>query len=313
MKLSKQKKVAKHSGKKKSISISKKKWVILGATSLILLSVVGISSLLLRNQQQSSPDHSVLGTVVASVQPPKEGLISNEYSYYNPQMKDTAKSSDWEVSSGSLFGKDGTFWTGKPDSCAPDKNSRRCTNSDVFRINTKRSFSSNTRVSFAIKQNKEIHSRSCERQGSCWHGTHIWLRYQNQYNLYYASINRADGRMVIKRKVPCGNDNRGTYFNISPYKKFDFKTGEWHRYSVTVASDGDGSVVVRIFDDQGNPQAPILTGVDKGGTNPNWSPRCNVPGKYDSAKYLPIRAAGPVGIRGDYANFSFKDFKVTKF
>ena len=41
------------------------------------------------------------------------------------------------MTSGSLFTKDGRGWTGKIDDCEPNATSSNCTNSAIFRLNTK--------------------------------------------------------------------------------------------------------------------------------------------------------------------------------
>lgn len=238
------------------------------------------------------------------------GLITNEYAYWNKGESGTKTSPNWEMTSGSLFRQNGIAWTGTPDSCDPNANSSNCTNSDTFRLNTTQKFGGDIRVSLSLRQNKDIHSSNCSSGDTCWHGTHIWLRYQSQYDLYYASVNRADGQVVLKRKVPCGDDNSGTYFVLGS-AKYDWKASQWGHYSATVENNSDGSVTIKVYDDDKSTTVPIVTGVDKGGTNPNWSSGCSTPGKYSSSKYPPITAAGAVGVRGDYADFNFDDFTVT--
>ena len=243
--------------------------------------------------------------------PPIDGLVTNEFAYWHrsPEAKISA---DWEMTSGSLFVRGGRFWTGKPDSCAsPNAQSSNCTNSNVFRLNTRKRFAGDVRLAVKLKQLGDIHDRSCEAKDSCWHGTHLWLRYRSQYDLYYVSINRADGKVVIKRKVPCGPDNRGTYFVLGSYVPNDFKVGTWNSYNVDISSGADGNVTIKLYDDGKSRTVPVAVGTDRGGRNPNWSASCNTPGRYPSADYLPIVGPGAIGIRGDFANFEFTDFKVT--
>jgi len=254
-------------------------------------------------------------TLAAYTPPPMDGLITNEFAYWNPHDPLAKKSSDWQMTSGSLFAKSGTFWTGVPDSCYndqanPNPHSGNCTDSDVFRLNTAKKFSGDIGVSLRLKQLDEIHNTACNNGDTCWYGTHIWLRYQSEFNLYYVSVNRADGDVVIKRKVPCGTDNSGTYFVLGKYVKHDFKTGSWNTYTATAQTNHDGSVTIKLYDDNYSTATPIDTGTDHGGTNPHWSASCKTPGRYTSATYQPITATGAVGIRGDYAEFEFTNFKV---
>ena len=236
-----------------------------------------------------------------------DGLITNEYAHWN---SDGINSPDWDMTSGSLFRQTNTAGTGVPDSCAPDKFSSSCTNSNVFRLNTKRTFSGNIKVSLALKNNSEIHDSNCNSNDTCWHGVHSWLRYQSQFDLYYVSINRADNLVVIKRKVPCGSDNQGTYFTLGQ-ATHAWTVGTWQHLSMTIQTNGNGTVTLKVYDDDTN--TLITQGVDSGGTNPNWTSGCTAPGRYATAQYPPITAAGSVGLRGDFDNFNFDNFTVTSF
>jgi hypothetical protein len=236
-----------------------------------------------------------------------DGLITNEYAHWN---SDGINSPDWDMTSGSLFRQTNAAWTGVPDSCAPDKFSSSCTDSNVFRLNTKQNFSGNVKVSLALKNNSNIHDSNCNSNDTCWHGVHIWMRYQTQYDLYYVSINRADNQVVIKRKVPCGTDNQGTYFVLAQ-ATHAWTVGTWQHFSMTIQTNGDGSVTLKVYDD--DTHTLITQGTDSGGTNQNWSSGCTTQGHYSTAQYPPITAAGAVGVRGDFDNFNFDDFTVTSF
>ncbi len=238
-----------------------------------------------------------------------DGLITNEYAHWN---SDGINSPDWDMTSGSLFRQTNTALTLIPDSCAPDKYSSSCTDSNVFRLNTKQNFSGNVKVSVALRNNTDIHDSNCSSNDTCWHGVHIWMRYQTQYDLYYVSINRADNQVVIKRKVPCGPDNQGTYIVLSQ-ATHAWTVGSWQHLSMTIQTNGDGSVTLKLYDDDIDPNTPITQGTDSGGTNQNWTPGCTTQGHYPTAQYPPITAAGVVGVRGDYDNFNFDNFTVTSF
>lgn len=221
-----------------------------------------------------------------------DGLITDENMFWNG----TNTSPTWEMDSGALYRQSNTAWTG--------------TTSDVFRLNTIQKFSAPLRVSMSLKQNRDIHDSNCNSGDTCWYGTHIWLGYQNEYNLYYASVNRADGQVVLKRKVPCGSDNSGTYVVLGS-AKYDWAVGKTDHYSATIENNADGSVTLKMYDDDKSTTTPIVTGTDKGGTNPAWTSSCTTPGHYSSAQYSPITAAGAVGVRGDYSDFNFDDFTVS--
>ena len=157
----------------------------------------------------------------------KDGLITNEYAHWN---SDGIRSPDWDMTSGSLFRQSNTAWTGLPDSIAPNKFSSDHTGSDVFRLNTFRTFAGNIKVSLALKNNREIHDPNCSANDTCWHGVHVWLRHLSQYDLYAVSLNRADNKVVIKRKVPCGNSNGGS---IRTWFLRSHTRGQWGHGSTT--------------------------------------------------------------------------------
>lgn len=245
------------------------------------------------------------------------GLITGEYTHWNLGAVDAKPSTLWDMTSGSLFAQNQTAWTGVPDDCSggsvdPNATSSNCNNSSIFRLNTKQSYSGNIQIDLSLRQNTDIHDANCNANDTCWHGTHIWARYQSQYNLYYASVNRADGNVVLKRKVPCGSDNSGTYFVLGNYVPNNWSVGQWNRYSLTVVDNADGSVGLKLYDLNKSGTTPLVTGTDAGGTNPSWSSGCSTPGKYSTAAYTPLRSSGQVGVRGDYANFNFDDFTVSQ-
>jgi hypothetical protein len=240
-----------------------------------------------------------------------DGLITNEYAHWN---SDGVNSPDWDMTSGSLFRQSNAAWTGAPDGpCDPDKFSSSCTDSNVFRLNTFRTFAGNVKVSLALKNNSDIHDPNCGPPDTCWHGVHIWLRHLSQYDLYYVSINRADNKVVIKRKVPCGNDNQGSYFVLGNEVTHAWTVGTWQHFSATVQTNADGSVTLKVYDDDVDPNTPIAQGTDSGGTNRSWGTNCPSSGYYPTAQYPPITSAGSAGVRGDFDNFNFDDFTVTSF
>jgi phage replication-related protein YjqB (UPF0714/DUF867 family) len=239
-----------------------------------------------------------------------DGLITNEYAHWN---SDGILSPDWDMTSGSLFRQSNTAWTGLPDSLAPNKYSSDHTNSDVFRVNTFRTFAGNIKVSLALKNNSDIHDPNCETNKTCWHGVHLWLRHLTQYDLYAVSLNRADNKVVIKRKAPCGNDNGGFYKDLTSPVTHAWSVGTWQHYSVTIQTDSNGSATIKVYDDDNDPNTPFLQATDAGGTNASWTSGCATPGSYPTAQYPPITAAGSVGVRGDFDNFNFDDFRISSF
>jgi hypothetical protein len=123
-----------------------------------------------------------------------------------------------------------------------------------------------------------------------WDGVHLWLRYQSQYSLYYASVARRDGRIVIKKKCAGGVSNNGTYYTLgSEVPGHAAPLGGWTAVAATVRTNANGTVTITAFRDG----VQVASGTDTG-------VGCSA-----------ITKPGAVGIRGDNAQFTFSDFHVT--
>ena len=143
------------------------------------------------------------------------------------------------MTSGSLFDKDGTGWTGAPDGCSSSSAlSTPCTASDVFRLNTTEHDFGNVTVSLDLL-NYVAHVLDTTPAVD-WDGVHVWLRYQSEYNLYYASFNRRDGHIVIKKKCPGGDENGGTYYELGKgeVSGYPIPFGTWQHLSASVQNTG---------------------------------------------------------------------------
>src|SRR6185369_15401481 len=95
--------------------------------------------------------------------------------------------------------------------------SQKGNNSAVFRLTTRQDNFLNVLVEFDL-MHQGLNSTD-KTPPVDWDGVHIFLRYQSQYNLYYASVNRRDNTVVIKKKIPGGPSNDGTYYDISSYNR----------------------------------------------------------------------------------------------
>lgn len=215
------------------------------------------------------------------------GLITNEYAYWNPNDLSAKHSTMWEMTSGSLFARDGAGWSGIPDSENPDRLSINANNSAVFRLTTKRTDFGDVAVSFNLWNEQLVSSPKVPPAD--WDGVHIFLRYQTEYSLYYASINRRDNKVVIKKKVPGGPSNDGTYFDLSVYENYVVPYKQWQNVRATVRNNMDHSVTIELFCDD----KLLIRARDDG-----------------SIGGAPINVLGKVGIRGDNSEFYFKNFKV---
>lgn len=216
-----------------------------------------------------------------------DGLVTNEYAYWNPNLTDAVTSPDWEMTSGSLFTRDDHGYTGVPDDVGPNAQSTNATNSAVFRLTTKRADFSDVAVSFDLDMLGL--TSTATTPPVAWDGLHVFLRYQSEYSLYYASIDRRDGTTVIKKKVPGGESNGGTYYDLGTTGTHPIPFGKWDHVLATITTNADDSVTIQLFANG----TLVASAVDDG-----------------SVGGPPILNAGKVGIRGDNAEFEFDDFTV---
>lgn len=219
--------------------------------------------------------------------PLNDRLVTNEFAYWSPNNEARVTSRDWHVTSGSLFSRDGSGYTGRLDSRSTDARSLRATNSAEFRMTTaNRSFRN-----VAVQMNLKVAGQtSTSGSRTIWDGVHLWLRHQSQYHLYYASVARRDGQVVIKKKCPGGSSNGGRYYTISrevPGKPIPY--GQWLRVGASVRNTGGGSVTIVLY--RGG--RAVVSAVDRG------------------VGCAPITRPGATGIRADNTAFYFNDFTVT--
>jgi len=214
-------------------------------------------------------------------------LVTNEYAYWNPTHTDAARSPIWEVTSGSLFNRWGTGYTGKIDDGRVDARSAVSTDSSIFRLETAEQDFANVNVSF--KLNVAELGSTARTPAVSYDGVHIWLRHSSQYNLYAASVARRDGRVVIKKKCPGGPSNDGTYYTLGKeIAGAPITVGAWRSVSASVQTNPSGTVTIALSVNGKALASAVDTGIG-----------CPV-----------ITAPGAVGIRGDNARFSFTEFSV---
>lgn len=159
---------------------------------------------------------------------------------------------------------------------------RAYSDSPVFRADTRRANFGDVDVSFTL-----INQGLTTGGGESWHGVHMFLRRQSQYHTYYLSVNRRDNRALIKKKVPGGSSNGGTYYDLAS-ASFPVPYDRPQRVLGRVVNNPDGSVSVSLFVDGRR----LMTAVDRGIGGP------------------PIRRPGGTGVRGDYTRFYTDDFTV---
>jgi hypothetical protein len=193
------------------------------------------------------------------------------------------------MTSGSLFALNGNGYSGKVDGGVPDALSVTSTGSAIFRLNTRNYTFGDVQVSMRLNL---AGLRSTSRTPAVdWDGVHIFLHYQSQYELYYASVARRDGHVVIKKKCLGGTSNGGSYYALanSEVSGLSFPYGSWQSVGASIRNNADGSVTITL---QRNGKV-VSSATDSG------------------VGCAPIRAAGATGIRGDNAEFQFADYTVS--
>ena len=215
-----------------------------------------------------------------------DGLVTNEYAHRHPDAPGVRVSRDWDVTSGSLYRRGGVAWSGVPDAAAPDAASAAGTGSSVFRMSSRRHDFEDVTVSLRLR-NLGLSNRG-RQPATATDGLHLFLRWKNETELYVVSLNRRDGRMVIKKKLTGGDVNGGTYVTLgqAPYP---VPVGVWQSFDVAIATTASGSVGIDVRRD--DRMVLAVTDAGTGGA--------------------PIGGAGAVGLRGDNCEFEVDQFRVT--
>jgi len=212
---------------------------------------------------------------------PRQGLVTNEFAYWHPNAPGARHSPDWAMTSGSLFGADGAGWTGRPDGERPDATSSRATDSAVFRLASRRRDFGDTRVSLRLRLSRLVTTpRTTARS---YDGVHLWLRFHSEQECYAVSVARRDGKAAVKRKTPGGPSNGGTYVTLATARA-PMPQDTWTDVGATVTDLPDH--LVRITLEVAGRRVLDVTDDAPGG----------------------LSSPGGVGIRGDNAEFSFRDF-----
>jgi len=218
---------------------------------------------------------------------PASGVVTNEYATWNPTRADAVASPVWEATSGSLLARDGWAWTGTPDGASPDAASLLSTGSAVFRLHTRRSDFAAVTVAFRLRVAGLV--TTDRTPATAWDGVHVFLRRQSEEQLYYASVNRRDGAVVIKKKCAGGETNGGTYYTLaSTGRTQPIPFGADQFVAAGIVDNPDGSVTIRVWR-----EGTLLLQATDAGTG------C-----------APLQGTGAVGVRGDNAEFQLDDVTV---
>jgi hypothetical protein len=204
-----------------------------------------------------------------------DGLIASEHDPADDR-------SPWTITSGSLFRADGAGWTGLPDAGGEPG----MTGSAVFRmVSADRSFGD---VDMTLDLDVVKLVATARTPPRDYDGAHVWVRYRSAEELYAVSVDRRDGRMVIKKKCPGGDVNGGTYHDLSPtVGNAAIPFGRWQHVTVSVRDLPYGAVAIDATRD-----GIAVSGIDTG------------------VGCAPLRGVGGVGLRGDNAEMRFTRFVV---
>jgi hypothetical protein len=213
-------------------------------------------------------------------------LVTNDWAHFNARKPTAVRSSDWLVTSGSLFARHGAGWTGFPDESAPNSGSTNGTGSATFRLVTRDRNFRDVAVSFDLLTQRLVTTR--RTRAHSWDGVHVFLRYRSQHSLYVLTVNRRDKVVLVKKKRPGGPANGGTYYTIGSAARYTPPLGHWQSVLATVRSNPDHSATIALYLDGRR----LLARTDPG-----------VGGE-------PLTQPGAVGIRGDNAEFEFAKFRV---
>jgi len=213
-------------------------------------------------------------------------LVTNDFAYFNPRNARAVQSSAWIVTSGSLFAKHDTGWSGVPASATPNARYSNGTGSATFRVVTRRRDFRNFAVSFDLITERFVTTRRTPARS--WDGIHIFLHYRSQHSLYALAVNRRDGVVLVKEKRPGGPANGGTYYTIGSSARYLPVRGRWQHVLAIITSNANRSVTISLYIDG----RQLLSRTDRG-----------IGGDA-------LTAPGAVGIRGDNTEFRFRNFRV---
>jgi hypothetical protein len=221
-----------------------------------------------------------------------DGLVTNAYAYSSATSRTAVHDGRWQMTSGSLLARSGTGWTGVPDAGAPGATSSPYNGSAVFRMRSHRTDIRDAAVDFRLRTDRFVSTSRTPAQQ--WDGVHVWLRYRSETDLYVVSVNRRNDTIQVKRKVPGGTTNGGTYVSLGDSEPFPTPLGRWQSWSVSARNAADGSVVLEAKVDG----RLVLRQVDSGVRLP------------DGRTAAPLRYSGRVGIRGDNTEFRLDDLAI---
>lgn len=252
------------------------------AGGAIVVAAVGVVVLVLASRSGSAAKAALVADDFGG----PDRLLTNELAYRGRDARGVPRSATWTVTSGSWFIRDGQAWTGRPDGERPDTRSRAHNDSAVLRVLSKATALRDVEVAFTLTNHGL--TTTARTPAVAHDGVHVFLRYRGEAELYAVSVNRRDGAVVIRKKVPGGSQNGGTYYDVGGRATRPIPFGDRQRVTVRVRDEADGSVGFRLRVDG----RTVLAARDTGIGGP------------------PLRGGGRIGIRGDNDNFLVDDLRV---
>ncbi|MGN6557810.1 MAG: hypothetical protein ACTHLH_07330, partial [Solirubrobacterales bacterium] len=213
--------------------------------------------------------------------------MSNEYALRHPDSPEAVHSSQWFVTSGSLFVRDDAGTNGPLDDRAADPHSVDATNSAVFRAYTKRRFEPSFRVEFEVRVEPPRDVPGL--RPAPWDGLHLMVDAASPEAAYYVSVYRRNGQSVIKKKTPGGEIAGGSYFALSRYVPCRIAPGHWSKVRVDIRRAGPSAITIDLYENG----ILLTTATDK-----------------RSLSGSPPFTEGHIGLRADKTSFAIRDMTV---
>ncbi|WP_052664096.1 S-layer homology domain-containing protein [Nitriliruptor alkaliphilus] len=165
------------------------------------------------------------------------------------------------------------------------------TDSPIFRLTSRRRDFQDVRITLDFQHLGFVTGPTTPARD--WDGVNVWIRHRSQFSLYYATFNRRDGRITLKKKEPRPHDpanNYGRYHTLA-VGELSFRQGSDQRMSVEAENVGRGRVELRVRNAAGK---VVLSALDDGSVG---GPALTTP--------------GATGVRGDNSRLLLQRLEVS--
>jgi hypothetical protein len=277
-------------------------------TLLVVIAFAAIARVVHESPMLAIQQKSQTGTAAAAVPSPFVYEFESDGILHEEASSDESSSPYWWVSSGGklLVGdgvgktmqgeaKIGEAWRARYARSSSEDTGSGKYPQNLFRLLT-RSDWDNVRTEISFRAVRDNATNSPNRNES--NGLLLMSRYQNSDNLYYAGL-RVDGHAVIKKK------SGGTYYTMAEEQVIDgaYKRGdnllpknEWITLRVETKTENDTVRITLFRKDESGEWERLVSAVDRG----------------QFASTPPITGSFPLGIRTDFMDVEFDDFRAEK-